>query len=212
MRDSAHSQIERKISHLKAGRLLFPSDFRGLGSDMAIKNALSRLARSGKIDRLSHGLYYLPEHDPKFGKLLPSLEKIAVEVARHEHLKIKPAGAYALHRLGLSTQVPMKQVYITSGLPKRLKVGKGTIIFKPAVSKKFALKGPISSLLIQALEELDPKDVELDADLREKIANLLAKENPALLKHDLKLASARISDFIFKSFLQNQSSNQNSPA
>jgi hypothetical protein len=206
MRLSAHSQIDRKINQLKRGSLIFPADFRGMGSDVAIKNALSRLARAKKIERVAHGIYFLPQYDPKFGKLLPSLEKIAEAVARHEHIKIKPAGAYALHRLGLSTQVPMKLVYITNGLPKRLKVGKGTIVFKATTAKKFAMKGPISSLVLQALEELDPTDLVVDQGLKEKIANLIVQENTKLLEHDLKLSSSRISDFIFKSFLKDRSS------
>jgi hypothetical protein len=205
MEGSTHSKIERKIDLLKPGTLIFPANFRGMGSDVAIKNALSRLAKTKKIERLAHGIYYLAQEDPKFGKLLPSLEKIAETIARQEHIKIKPAGAYALHRLGLSTQVPMKQVYITNGLPKRLKVGKGTIIFKSTTAKKFAMKGPISSLVIQALEEIDPKDLALDRKLTDKITDLLSKENPKLLQHDLKLASSRISDFIFKSYLKDQS-------
>ncbi|HVU96077.1 MAG TPA: DUF6088 family protein [Puia sp.] len=201
---SAHDKIQRKINRSKPGSILFPSDFRGMGSDIAIKNALSRLAKAGKIDRLAHGLYYLPEHDPKFGKLLPSLEKIAQAVAQRDHVRIKPAGAFAIHKLGLSTQVPMKQVYITSGQPKRLKMGTGIIVFKSTTAKKLALKGPISSLVIQALEEIDPKDIELDPGLREKITKLLATESPSLLQHDLKLAPARISDFIFKLIIQNK--------
>lgn len=198
MKQSAHSQITRKIGLLKPGSLVFPSDFRGLGTEIAIKNALSRLARENKIDRIAHGIYLLPQYDPKFGKLQPSLEKIANVIARREHIRIKPAGAYALHKLGLSTQVPMKQVYITDGSPKRIKVGKGTIEFKATTAKKLALKGPISSLIIQALEELDPKDLALDDNLTNRILTLLLQEKPKLLAYDLKLAPARISDYIYK--------------
>jgi hypothetical protein len=201
MKTSGHSQIEHRINQLKQGSLLFPPDFRGLGTDVAIKNALSRLAKAGKIQRLAQGLYYLPKNDPKLGTLLPSLEEIAEVIAKREDIKIRPAGAFALHRLGLSTQVPMKQVYITNGIPKRLKIGKGTIIFKTTTAKKLAMKGPISSLVIQALGELDPKDLQLDKQLNEKIRHLLSQENPELLLHDLKLAPAKISDFIYRSFL-----------
>ena len=199
MKTSGHSQIEGRIKNLKEGSLVFSTDFRGLGTDIAIKNALSRLARAGKIERLGHGVYYLPKNDTRLGKLLPSLEEIAQTIARREDIKIKPAGAYALHRLGLSNQVPMKQVYITNGLPKRLKIGKVTLVFKTTTPKRLAMKGPISSLVIQALAELDLK--ELDTELTEKIQRLLSQEDPALLQNDLKLAPAKISDFIYKSFL-----------
>jgi hypothetical protein len=132
------------------------------------------------------------------------MEKIAQAVAQRDHIKIKPAGAFAIHKLGLSTQVPMRQVYITNGQPKRLKIGTGAIVFKSTTAKKLALKGPISSLVIQALEEIDPKDIEIDPALRTKIAKLLATESPSFLQHDLKLAPSRISDFIFKLIIQNK--------
>src|SRR5258706_15884403 len=101
MKKSAHGQIARKIGLLKPGSLIFPSDFKGIGTEKAIKNALSRLAKDEKIERLAHGIYLLPEYDPKFGKLKPSLEKIATAIAKHDHIRIKPTGAYALNKLGL---------------------------------------------------------------------------------------------------------------
>jgi len=198
MKGSAHSQISRKIGLFKPGRLLFPSDFKGMGTEIAIKNALHRLAKEKKIERLGHGIYLLPKYHPRFGKLNPSLENIAAAIAEHDHVRIKPTGASALNKLGLSTQVPMRQVYLTDGSPKRIKVGKGTIEFKATTAKRLSMKGPISSLVIQALEELDPKNLETDEDLKNRIAALLLKEKGNLLLHDLKLAPARISDYIFK--------------
>jgi len=200
MKQSAHGQITRKISLLKPGNLIFPSDFKGIGTEIAVKNALSRLAKEKKIERLAHGIYLLPQYDPKFGKLKPTLERMATAIAKHYHIRIKPTGAYALNKLGLSTQVPMKQVYITDGLPKHIKVGKGTIEFKATTPKRLSMKGPISSLIIQALDELEIKELESDDDFKNKILTLLQKEKTNLLQHDLKLAPARISDYIFRIF------------
>lgn len=198
MKQSAHSRIATIITRLKPGTIIFPSDFREAGTHIAIKNALSRLAKENKIERLAHGIYLLPQNDPKFGKLYPSLEKIADTIASREHVTIKPAGAYALHRLGLSTQVPMKQVYITNGSPKRIRVGKGTIEFKATTARKLALQGPISSLIIQALSEYDQNELENDITLRKRIHELLLKEEPKFLKRDIKLAPAKVSDYLYK--------------
>jgi len=197
MRGSTHGQIARRISLFKPGRFIFPSDFKGLGTEIAIKNALSRLAKEKKIERLAHGIYLLPKHHPKFGKLHPTLEHIAAAIAEHDHVRIKPTGAFALNKLGLSTQVPMRQVYLTDGSPRRIKVGRGTIEFKATTPKRLSMKGPISSLVIQALEELHPKQLDSDPDLKNRITSLLLKEKGNLLLHDLKLAPARISDYLF---------------
>jgi len=69
-----------------------------------IKNALHRLAKEKKIERLGHGIYLLPKYHPRFGKLNPSLENIAAAIAEHDHVRIKPTGASALNKLGLSTR------------------------------------------------------------------------------------------------------------
>ncbi len=45
-------------------------------------------------------------------------------LAKKEKIRVKPAGAYALHQLGLTTQVPTKLVYITDGHPRLFKLGK----------------------------------------------------------------------------------------
>jgi hypothetical protein len=59
--------------------------------------------------------------------------------------------------------------------------------------------GEISSLLFLGLEEIDTKklsQIELD-----RIMELLRKENPKKLRHDLRLAPSKVSDFVNKQFL-----------
>ena len=193
---TTHSNIESNIRKLPGGELLFPTDFRGKGTEAAIKMTLSRLNKEGVINRIGHGIYMIPKNDPLFGKVLPSPEEIAMSLAEREHLRIKPAGANALHKLGLTTQVPMKLVYLTDGTAREIKLGKTTVKFKPTTPKKLSLKGQFSSLIIQALEELGTKD--LGTDIETKIKMLLQKENPDDLQHDLKLATAPIHDYLLK--------------
>jgi len=81
-------------------------------------------------------------------------------LAKKERVQIRLAGAYALHKLGLTTQVPTRLVYITDGQSRLLAVGKSSIRFKAKAHKKFTTKGEVSSLLIQALEYLPPKDID----------------------------------------------------
>jgi hypothetical protein len=193
---SVQQDISDQINAYQPGVIVFPTDFRGIGTDDAIRQALSRLAKEGKIERLAHGIYFLPKIHPAFGKLYPSMEEVAEAVATHEHMRIRPAGAYALNKLGLSTQVPARLVYITDGQARQIKIGKGGVKFKPVTPKKFGMKGPISSLLIQGLEEMNTSQVT--PDMEERIKDLLHQETPENLKYDLKLAPARISDFLVK--------------
>jgi hypothetical protein len=190
-----HKEIEKRVSRSKKGRLFFLNDFRGLGSEMAIRKALSRLHTSGKIKRIAQGIYVVPTNDNVLGVVMPSLEKIAEAVAEREHIKIKPVGAYALHKLGLTTQVPTKLVYITDGPRRIIRLGRTSIRFKPTTPKKLALQGALSSLIIQALEELGTESI--DATVKERLTMLLLKEDPRMLKHDLKMAPSRISEYIY---------------
>lgn len=193
MEHSTHQKILEFIEKTAYGKILFPTDFRGMGTEGAIKMSLSRLVKEDKLDRLSHGIYLKAEYHPSMGKLQPSLEDIAQAIADREKVRIKPSGSYALNRLGLSTQVPTRLVYITDGQARQFTIGRGGIKFKPASPKKFAMTGEISSLLLQALEELGPKQI---SPLLNQIKKLVKKEDPQKLNHDLKLAPAWINDLI----------------
>ncbi|MEI9945847.1 MAG: DUF6088 family protein [Chitinophagaceae bacterium] len=190
MRNSTHSFIASKISQSKKGTLIFPSDFRSLGTEPGIKTALARLEKEGMLKRLARGIYLVPDHDPLLGIKYPSLEEIAEAIAKRDHARIRPAGTYALHKLGLSTQVPMNLVYLTDGAPRKVKIGKGSIKFKATTAKKLSLKGKISSLVIQALEELGQKNVT--SNIWEQIRPILKREDPVILAKDMKLAPAWI--------------------
>ncbi|CAN5163091.1 hypothetical protein BH09BAC6_BH09BAC6_16290 [soil metagenome] len=62
--NSVHQQIIDQINAIQPGTIVFPTGFRGIGTDDAIRQALSRLTKEGKIERLAHGIYFLPKLDP----------------------------------------------------------------------------------------------------------------------------------------------------
>ena len=200
MKTSVYSQIESKVRRSVPGKLILPSDFKDFGTSTAIRKTLSRLVEQKVLVRMGQGIYVVPIQDKIFGEVLPSMEEIAASLAKKERVKIMPTGQYALNKIGLSTQVPMKMVFLTNGTKKSISIGKSSIVFQPTTAKKFAMTGTISSLLFLGLAELDLDQLsELEI---EKIINLLEKEDAKKLKHDLKLAPSRISDFVIKYFLR----------
>jgi len=199
MTESINSQIEAKVKRSKPGQIFLPSDFKDLGTSTAIRKALSRLAEQKVLVRMGQGIYAIPIHDKVFGDVLPSIEEIAATLAKKEHVKIMPTGQYALNKIGLSTQVPTKLIFLTNGTKKNISLGKNSIIFQPTTTKKLAMIGSITSLLFLGLEELDLD--QLSETDKNKIISLLKKEDAKKLKHDLKLAPARVSDFVIKNFL-----------
>ena len=179
---------------LKSGSIIFPADFRDRGSQTAIKMTLSRLFKNGTIQRIANGIYYKPFHDPVLGEMLPSAEGVAASVAEREKVRIRPAGAFALHKLGFSNQVPTKLVYLTDGHPRKLKIGKASIEFKATTPKKMALTGAISGLLIIAMEDLDLE--HLNETTKARIESLVERERREDLEHDLRLAPAKIYNYL----------------
>ena len=199
MKESVNHIIELKIRGFKPGQVFFPSDFKELGTSTAIRKALSRLVESGKVERMGQGIYVIPKNDKVFGKVLPSMEQLAEVLAKKEHVKIKPSGQYALNKVGLSTQVPMKLVFLTTGYSKKIQIGKNAIIFKSTTAKKLSMKGDITSLLFLGLEELDLQ--KLSSTQMNLILELLKKESPENLRYNLRLAPSKVSDFVVKYFL-----------
>lgn len=191
--------IELKINRFKPGQVFLPSDFKELGPSTAIRKALSRLVESGQMERMGQGIYVIPKNDKVFGKVLPSMEQLAEALAKKEHVKIKPSGQYALNKVGLSTQVPMKLVFLTTGNSKRIQIGKNAIIFKSTTAKKLSMKGDITSLLFLGLEVLDLQ--KLSSTQMNLILELLKKESTENLKYNLRLAPSKVSDFVVKNLL-----------
>ncbi len=194
--ESMQSVINDSLSITIGGKILFPADFRGKGSQAAIKMALSRAVRSGQVKRLAQGIYFVPVIDPVLGELMPSPEAVAEQLAEREKVRIRPAGAFALHKLGLTTQVPTRLVYLTDGHPRKLKIGKATVEFKATTPKKMALSGEISGLLILALEGLELD--KIDPATEKRIIHLLQLEKPQLLDQDLQLAPGKIYDYLVR--------------
>ncbi|MFV0411025.1 MAG: DUF6088 family protein [Paracoccus sp. (in: a-proteobacteria)] len=142
------------LQHIKGkgrGAIFAPSDFLDLGSRASVDQALSRLAGQGVIRRLSRGLYDYPKVSPRFGMMLPSVDDVAQAIARKDHHILQISPAAAANRLGLSTQVPSKPVYMTDGPTRTKAVGQHVIQFRNASRKTLVGAGQTSGTVFQAL-------------------------------------------------------------
>lgn len=193
---SIESNVLEKIRNTKRGVLIFPEDFSQLASSEAVRLALHRLEKDNIICRVAQGIYVRPKTSKYIGQVLPTTEDIALGIAKRDKIKIVPTGAYALHALGLSTQIPMKIVWLTDGSPREIKVGKRTIKFKKTTPKNLLAKGKISSLVIQALKEIGIDKQTADEEI--KIIKLLKEENPTHLLFDISLAPVWIQKIMRK--------------
>lgn len=193
---SIDNKVEQIVKKHKEGRILFSEDFLDLGNPGAVKVALHRLVNKGQLTRLARGVYVKPQYSKLVGEVLPTTENVAIAIAKRDKARIMPTGLYAIHVLGLSTQIPLNLVYLTDGSPRTITIGNRTIKFKKTTPRNLALKGEISMLVIQALKEIGKNNATKEE--LNKIKELLEKEDYKILKHNISLAPQWIAEIMAK--------------
>lgn len=193
-RPIVENKVAEALKKLQKGSILFVDGFLDFGNSESIKKALFRLEEKGLLVRLAHGIYLYPKTDKDLGVLYPSAEEIAIAIAKRDRARIIPTGIQALNKLGLSTQIPLKAVFLTDGAARSIKIGKRTITFKKTSPKNLLAKGEISSLVIQALKSIGQNKLE-DESLK-KLQTILRKEKKENILHDSKLAPAWINKIL----------------
>jgi hypothetical protein len=189
---STDSKVIRRIRSHRRGWTFAPDSFKDLGSRLAIDHALARYIKKGTIRKLARGLYDYPKIDPLLGPLQPSTDDIAKALAGRDATRIQPSGAYAANLLGLTTQVPMKVVYLTDGRSRTIQVKNRQIILKQTTPRNMATAGKISGLIIQALRHIGKEHV--DGHVLEQLDRRLDEKSRSQLIKDIRYAPAWIAD------------------
>ncbi len=193
---SDHTKVEAQIDQAKPGTIFFPADYLVISSASSIHKIFSRMAKDKKVMRLAKGIYFKPEHDPELGILYPSTVEIAKQIAKNEKVVIRPTGSYALNKLGLSTQVPTKVVFLTDGSPRRIKIGKGSITFKSTTPKKLATKNELVFLASQALMAMD-KDAFTEK-IFVHLLKVLSNQPPEDIREGARLSPGKVAATLYK--------------
>ncbi|MEW6775274.1 MAG: DUF6088 family protein [Bdellovibrionota bacterium] len=162
--------VRKRIGNIPAGEPFTPKAFAGLGTRAAVDQTLSRLARSGAIERVARGVYVRPEKT-RFGPVPPSPSKVVGALARATQASVQVHGAEAANKLGLSTQVPARPVFWTSGPSRRFTMGKLEIELRHTSPRKLALAGRPAGLALAALWYLGREEVtpEVVGRIRQKL-------------------------------------------
>ena len=141
---------------LPEGSLLSAKDFLHLATRAAVDQTLSRLTREGKLMRVGCGAYAAPMFS-RFGARPPSTEAVlkAIESTRGE--VIVASGAAEANALGLSTQVPTREIFLTTGRPRKFRLGKRTVEIRHGNRWQMVLGARPSGKAIRALSWLGPE-------------------------------------------------------
>jgi hypothetical protein len=196
MTQSIENKVLEYLKHRQKGKIYFTNDFATLGTSESIRKSLSNLVKKDILIRLTQGIYLYPKIDKELGVLYPSVDDVCRAIAKRDKARIEPTGIFALHSLGLSTQIPVNVVYLTDGIPRKIKYGNRTIKFKKTAPKNLAMKGKISSLVIAALKQIGKENVSQEVELQ--LTKALKKESVENVKHDAQLAPVWISKLIFQ--------------
>lgn len=165
---------------LPEGALLRPKDFLHLGNRPAVHQAFSRLARRNRLMRICQGVY-VRTIETRFGKCPPDFNKVIAALSELWGEVIVPSGGGAANFLGLTTQVPMRLSYLTSGPSRQLQFYTKVNLRHVPRWQLVAPNRPAGTL-IRALTFLHPDETE----------EALDKVVPTLSKADVaELASAR---------------------
>jgi len=187
---STFQLIEQQVDAMEKGFIFFPDSFASFGSSLAVRSALTRLVKAGKIMRIAQGIYCVPRIDDKwgFGVLTPSMREIAKAIAERDRVQIVPCEDYVLNLLGLSTQVPVNAVFITNGSPRRIKVGggKGILFQHSSEMRIFAYQSELMQFIVMAMRAIGEGKVtdEQMAIIEKHLTNVTEVE----YEHDINLA------------------------
>jgi len=152
-----------------------------LGNRAAVDQVLSRLVKRGALLRAGRGIYVQPV-ESQFGTRAPSTVKMVDGLANQRGETIVSHGAASANALGLTTQVPMRAVYLTSGPSRHLNLGAQTIELRHAPNWQLILPGQAAGEVVRALAWLGP----------EKASKAMQKLRAKLPQSELKkIASAR---------------------
>ncbi len=176
MKTLAQSIMEHAETRAE-GTMLCAKEFLHLGSRAGVDQALSRLAAAGGLLRIGRGMYVLPVSS-RFGSYPPKVSEVVASVATHEGGEVAQHGAASANTLGLTTQVPTRAIYATTGRNKNLQLGRQVVELRHAPSWHFVLGG-LAGEAVRALAWIgEARGPEAVATLRSRLPS---EERQALL-------------------------------
>ena len=127
-----------------------------LGSRAAIDQTLSRLSRTGPLLRVGRAAYALPVTG-RFGARPPSTESVVEAIEARTDETVVASGAAEANALGLTAQVPAREIFLTSGRSRRIRLGQREIELKHAAHWQLALGKRPAGQAVRSLAWLGPE-------------------------------------------------------
>ncbi len=186
--------VARVRGHGRGNWVCSAKDFSDLGSRASVDQALSRLAKAGKLRRIGRGLYDLPRPNPLLNADSPAkTDSVIGAVARSRGLRVIPDDIAAANRIGLTNAVPAKAIYVTDGLARTITADGRTIKLRPASAFLRPWLNRPARPVVQALLWLG-KDLASSPDTISTLRACLSKR----LKRDLARGKGHLPDWAIR--------------
>ena len=180
---SLSEQILQYASDSPEGTVLFSKGLLHMGNRAAVNRSLSRLANNGQLMCIGRGAYVSPVRT-RFGDRPPDIDKSLESLTRQSGETIVPSGGSAALALGVTTQVPVRPVYLTSGNSRNLQFGKIAVELRHAPNWQLIHPNKLSGNIIRALAWIGQEE---SGDFLHDVKSRLTQDDIA------ELAESRVS-------------------
>lgn len=195
---SLAQQILQYASQEAEGYLLTSKALLHLGKRAAVDQALSRLAARNRLLRVGRGLYVRPEKT-RFGSRPPSTERVMRGIEERRGETVVPHGATEANSLGLTTQIPVREIFLTSGRTRKLSLGGREVELRHAPAWQLVMAHRAAGAAVRALSwagserareivtalrtRLSPGDMRELLAARSRLPTWMAREVSTLTSH-----------------------------
>lgn len=147
--------VSQWIDAQPEGALIRSLDLEHLLNRNQASRELACMARRGRLMRVARGMYVAVTAS-RFGPVPPPADKMVQSLACITGRTVVRHGAAAANVLGLTTQVPVRQIYLTDGRARTLNLGKQVIEIRRAPKWLLVLGRCLAGEVVRALEWLGP--------------------------------------------------------
>ena len=175
------------------GAPICPGALLNLGSRAAVDQALSRLARAGKLMRIYQGVYVRILPTPFGFMTSPDTWKTVQALASLWGEIVVPHSAALANGYGFTTQVQMDECYWASGPTRELRFGKRTVFLLHAPRWRLVAPNTLAGDAVRILDGLGSAGFKENVD---RVVSWLSSEDCAKLGELCAVLPARMAGLI----------------
>jgi hypothetical protein len=196
--NSLTQQIFEYASKAPEGTPVTAKSLLHLGARAAVDQALARLVQRRQLIRAGRGVYVKPS-ESRFGTRPPSTATLVRGFREQQGEIVAASGAAEANALGLTTQVPVREMFLTSGPTRHLVLGGRSVEFRHAPAWQLVLPERPAGAAIRAIawagkerapgvvaalrRKLSAGSVQELAAVRPRLPTWVAREVSALVAH-----------------------------